>query len=102
MARPASKSIGQRRPAENAVQEFVGFDDLEVVEAHLMAGRGDEPLVGRMRRTHQDLLEPPRFLRPLRQIESDLVETLLVEDDRAACAEELQLQAALAAPGGSG
>ena len=90
---------GQRRPAQDTIQEFVGLDDLEVVEAHLMTGRDDESLVRRVRRAHQNLLEPLRLLRPLRHKKSDLVETLLVEDDRPSRAKELQLQAALAAPG---
>ena len=90
---------GQGRSAQDAVEKLVGFDDLEVVEAHLMAGRDDEPLVGRMRWTHQDLPEPLSLRRPFRDIDLDLVETLLVENDPASRAERLQLQAAFAAPG---
>src|ERR1700722_12325286 len=77
----------------------MGFDGLEVVEAQLMAGRGDESLVRRVRRAHQHLPESLRLLWPVRHKKSDLVETLLVEDDRALRAKDLQLQASLAAPG---
>src|SRR5271165_5891905 len=81
---------GQRRAARDAVQEFMGFDDLEVVEAHLMARRNDEPLIGRMRRTHQDLPEPLSFCGPFRDVDADLVETLLVEEDGAPGPKRLQ------------
>ena len=65
-----------------------------------MAERDDEPLVGRVRGTHQNLLEPLRLVGPLRYKKPDLVETLLVKDDRASRAKELQLQRQpLAAPG---
>ena len=77
------------------------FDRLEVVEAEPMAGRRDEAVVGlvvRRRRGWCGTL----FGRPvLGQIELELVEPLLVVEDRALGAEDLDRDAALAAPGGA-
>src|SRR5579871_6122401 len=56
--KPGVEVDGQRRLAGDAIQELVRFDDLELVESHLMAWSGDELIVGRMGRPHQDLPEP--------------------------------------------
>ncbi len=99
MARPASKSMVSAGRPRMRLRSSCASMILRSLKPNLVAGRDDEALVRRVRRAHQNLLEPLRFLGPLRHKKSDLVETLLVEDDRAARAKELQLQAALAAPG---
>ena len=81
--------------------KLVRLDDLEVVEPQLVSGRRDEMLVGRMGGAHQHGLDPLVLDRPLSQVDADLVEPLLIEEDRPARAENLQLDAALAAPGGA-
>ena len=87
IASPASKSMVSAGLPAMRFEELVGFDDLELVKSHLMAGRDDEPLIGRVRRPHQDLPEPLQLLRPFGDIEADFVEALLVESDRASDAE---------------
>src|SRR5208283_5789663 len=74
-------------------------DDLEVVESHLMPGGDDEALIGRVRGTHQHSLEALVLGGPFREIDGDFIESLLIEEDRAFRAENLQLQPPLAAPG---
>ena len=80
-------------------KKLMRLDDLEVVESELVAGRRDEAVVGRMRRPHQHGLDALILRRAVGEIDADLVEPLLVEQDRAARPEDLQLEAALAAPG---
>ena len=62
-------------------------------------GADDEAVVGLVRRAHQHGAEALVGGRPFGDIDLHFVEPLLVEHDRAARAERLQLQAALAAPG---
>jgi len=95
---PGAEVDRHRRPACDALQEFMGFDNLQVVEAHLMAGSDEEALVGRMRRCHQHLTEPLVLDRSIGEVDADFVETLLIERNGAARAEYLELQSSFAAP----
>src|SRR6185437_3945332 len=59
----------------------------------------NEAVVRRMHRTRKDGAEAARLLCTIGGIKHELVEALLVENDRAFVAEELQCDAPLPAPG---
>src|SRR5579863_2013583 len=85
--------------APHAADQRAAFDDFQIVEAKLMAGGDDETIIGLVRRTHQDRAEALVFRSALGEIHLHFVETLLIESDHAAAAENLHEDTAFAAPG---
>src|SRR5690606_28669629 len=85
-------------PADGA-QQFVAFDGLEVIEAQPMPWRGNEALIGRVLRPGQYGAKTLCFRIFPGPIKLQFVEPLLVEDDAALAAEDLEGNAALAPPG---
>src|SRR4051812_427994 len=75
------------------------LDNLELVEADAVAGGGDEAVVGGVLRRREDGAETLLGCALAGRIELQFVEALLIVDDRAARAENLHGDAALAAPG---
>lgn len=88
-------------PAGDAIEEMFGLDDLELVEAELMAGRRGELAIGRMDRPGEDGAEAARLLRAFGHIELQLIETLLIEGEHALGAMHFKADQVLAAPGGA-
>src|SRR6202012_1179994 len=84
--------------AADAAHQLPALDDLQIVEANLMAGTDDEAIIGLVRRPHQDGAEPLLLGPPLGGEELYLIEPLLIESDRSARAEYLDGDAPLAAP----
>src|SRR5690606_19416422 len=87
--------------AADAADELAAFDDLEFVKAETMAGSRDERIVGLVLRAdkHRAIALLGGAVRG--DIKLELVGALLVKQDGTARAEDLQGDAALAAPGGT-
>ena len=95
---PSSKVTASVSSPSDAADQLPAFDGLEIVEAEAMARDRDETVVGPVVRRGQHGAEAG-FGRPLGgQVELEFVHTLLVVEDRALRPENLDGDAALAAP----
>src|SRR3954453_596547 len=82
----------------DAADQFPAFDDLQVVETEPMPRRANELVIRRVMRRGENGAKALALLRAIGRVELDLVHALLVVDDAALRAEELDENASLAAP----